>query len=103
MPILPAWAVHLEEDLIRRSIFSTTAIEGNPLKEEEVGKIIEQADYEQKDGEAKKAIINLKKAYDYVKKNIEPKAGIYKLTEGFIKDSHRLITIELSYKDNIPA
>jgi len=102
LPILPSWAVHLEEELIRRSIFSTAAIEGNPLKEEEVGRIIDQKDYEQKDGEAKIAIIDLKKAYDYIK-NIESKTDIYELTEEFIKNSHRIITTELNYKDNMPG
>ena len=45
LPILPALATRLEEELIRRSIFSTAAIEGNPLREEEVNRIITEKDY----------------------------------------------------------
>ncbi|MFA7465761.1 MAG: hypothetical protein WCY54_11985, partial [Syntrophales bacterium] len=40
LPILPDWASQLEVELVKRSIFGTAAIEGNPLNEEEVGKII---------------------------------------------------------------
>ncbi|MGE4552403.1 MAG: hypothetical protein AB7D57_04795, partial [Desulfovibrionaceae bacterium] len=36
LPILPALAARLESDLIRRAIFGTAAIEGNPLTEEQV-------------------------------------------------------------------
>ena len=35
LPILPNLFSELEEDLMRRSIFGTAAIEGNPLSEEE--------------------------------------------------------------------
>ena len=34
LPILPQLAAPLEEELIRRSIFGTAAIEGNPLSED---------------------------------------------------------------------
>ncbi|HYA14387.1 MAG TPA: Fic family protein [Syntrophales bacterium] len=101
LPILPEWSVYLEEELIRRSIFSTAALEGNPLKEEEVGKIIEQADDGQKNGEAKKAILNLKKVYGFIKK-IDPIKG-FALTEDFIRESHRIITDGLDYTDNLPG
>jgi Fic family protein len=103
LPILPEWSAYLEEELIRRSIFSTAAIEGNPLKEEEVGKIIEEQPHvRQKDSEAKKAILNLKKVYNYIK-TINPPTGSHELTEVFIKETHRIITTELDYKDNLPG
>ena len=40
LPILPTQAHEFEQELTRRSIFSTAAIEGNPLKEDEVAEII---------------------------------------------------------------
>ena len=40
IPILPQLFSQLEEELIRRSIFGTAAIEGNPLSEQEVDKIL---------------------------------------------------------------
>ena len=103
LPVLPSWATYLEEELIRRSIFSTAAIEGNPLKEEDVKKIIDQADFEQKDSEARRAIVNLRKAYDYVKKIEQPKTGIYEVTEDLIKNCHRIITDGLNNTDNLPG
>ncbi len=42
LPILPEIASQLEQDLIRRSIFSTAAIEGNPLSEEKVSNVLEE-------------------------------------------------------------
>ncbi len=41
LPILPDLASKLEEDVIRRSIFGTAAIEGNQLTEEQVGEVLE--------------------------------------------------------------
>ena len=36
LPVMPSQASELEEELIRRSIFGTAAIKGNPLTEERV-------------------------------------------------------------------
>jgi Fic family protein len=102
LPILPEWSAYLEEELIRRSIFSTAAIEGNPLKEEEVGKIIEQKDNVETGNESKQAIVNLSKVYNNIKK-IEPATEPYKLTEEIIKGVHGIITANLRNPDNIPG
>ncbi len=102
LPVLPAWSAHLEQELIRRSIFSTAALEGNPLKEEEVGEIIAQAESGQKITDAEKAIRNLKKVYDRIK-TIAPAAAPLKLTEEIIKESHRIITSGIERTDNLPG
>jgi Fic family protein len=102
IPRLPEWSTYLEEELIRRSIFSTAAIEGNPLKEEDVGKIINQPDGEQKNNEATQAIINLTAVYKYIK-TIEPMKDAIILGEDFIRESHRIITTGLHNADNLPG
>ncbi len=105
LPILPEWSTYLEKELIRRSIFSTAAIEGSPLKEEEVGKIIDQKDNEPKEGKdniAKQTIINLEQVYNRIR-NIEPLKTSPTLTEDFIKQIHYTITDKLDYHDNIPG
>jgi Fic family protein len=105
LPILPEWSTYLEKELIRRSIFSTAAIEGSPLKEEEVGKIIDQKDNELKEGKdniARQAIINLEQVYNRVK-NLEPLKTSPTLSEDFIKNIHIIITDKLDYADNIPG
>ncbi len=102
LPVLPEWSSYLEEELIRRSIYSTAALEGNPLKEEEVGKIIGQKEGPQKEGEAKQAIVNLKKVYDYVK-TIKQTTEHPILTEGFIREVHGIITADLDYPGNLPG
>ena len=102
LPILPDLSARLEEELIRRSIFSTAALEGNPLKEEEVGEIIDKKDDVQKESEAKQAIVNLGNAYTYIK-TIRPAAIPLKLTEDFIKEAHKTITLNLKNTDNLPG
>lgn len=39
LPILPAISAQIDQELIKRSIFGTAAIEGNPLSEENVAKL----------------------------------------------------------------
>ena len=102
IPRLPEWSTHLEEELIRRSIFSTAAIEGNPLKEEDVGKIIEQPYEAGKSNEAAQAIVNLQAVYKYIK-IIEPMKGGTKLSEDFLRESHRIITTGLNDANNLPG
>lgn len=102
LPILPEWSAYLEKELIRRSIFSTAALEGNPLKEEEVGEIIARAENGQKTGDAEKAITNLAEVYNYIK-TIDPATGPFMLTENVIRESHRIITSGIERTDNLPG
>jgi len=46
LPLLPGQAHAFEIELTRRSIYSTAAIEGNPLQEREVAGIIDSASEE---------------------------------------------------------
>ena len=41
LPVLPEWSTRFNAEIIKKSIFGTAALEGNPLSEEDVGKIIE--------------------------------------------------------------
>jgi Fic family protein len=102
LPILPEWSTYLEEELIRRSIFSTAAIEGNPLKEEEVGKIIKDTGNEEKASQAEKEIINLMNAYSYVKEHDASGVSV-QITEDNIRYLHKIITDGLDYQDNVPG
>jgi hypothetical protein len=61
LPILPRQAHDFEIELTRRSIFSTAAIEGNPLQEREVSEIIDSASEEDLLEIKKREIHNLKK------------------------------------------
>lgn len=103
LPILPDWASQLEVELVKRSIFGTAAIEGNPLNEEEVGKIISGPD--KKDDIAKKAeqeIKNLKEVYDFIK-TIVPSESPVDLTEQEIAKIHFMMTKNVSYELNEPG
>ena len=60
IPVLPQWSTRFEEEIIRRSIFGTAALEGNPLKEEEVGKILHDELKGRKADRAEQEIRNLK-------------------------------------------
>ncbi len=101
LPILPRQAHEFEIELTRRSIFSTAAIEGNPLQEREVSEIIDSVS----DGDLleikQREIHNLKQAYDKI-------AGIktesnFTLSESFIKEIHKTVTNKLNNDSCIPG
>ena len=66
LPILPDLASRLNEELIKRSIHGTAALEGNPLSEEKVSEILSAPDKIQSMERNEKEIINLKDAYEFV-------------------------------------
>lgn len=103
LPILPEWSSQLEIDIIRRSIFGTAAIEGNPLNEDEVGKIISETD-EKKDTarKAEQEIRNLKTVYTFIK-GLEPAGFAVDLSEEKIAKIHFLITSNVNYTLNEPG
>ncbi len=101
LPILPRQAHDFEIELIRKSIFSTAAIEGNPLQEKEVAEIIDNISEEELVGTKKREIHNLKKAYDQLS-HITPKSKFI-LSEGFIKKIHKTVTNQLNYDSCVPG
>jgi Fic family protein len=102
LPILPALSANLNEELIRRSIFGTAAIEGNPLKEDEVERILSEEGVSEKLKQSEKEIRNLKEAYDYVN-GLELASPACELTEEVIRKVHYLITKDIKYKYNTPG
>jgi Fic family protein len=102
LPILPAWSSQLEETLIRRSIFGTAALEGNPLKEEEVGKIIGETDNPMKSARAEQEIRNLKAAYQFIRE-LSPEPSPPVIGEELIKKVHALITAHIEHPYNVPG
>jgi Fic family protein len=102
LPILPALATNFERDLIRRSIFGTAAIEGNPLSEEQVGEIISQSEPSDSPKRAEKEIRNLKDAYDMITK-LHTADSPFELNENFIKDVHNTITSGIEDNQNNPG
>ena len=102
LPILPASASRLEEELIRRSIFGTAALEGNPLTEEEVGTILKEGDTGHPPSISRQEILNLKNAYA-VLSQVEPHREWFVIEEGFVKEVHRRITEGIAYPHNAPG
>jgi Fic family protein len=100
LPILPNLASQIQEELIKKSIFSTAAIEGNPLSEEDVSGIID--DNVSGKERAEKEISNLKQAYLYLR-GMNPTGGKLNLSEKIVKDLHSSITNEIEYPDNVPG
>jgi Fic family protein len=91
LPILPSLYSQLEEEIIRRSIHGTAALEGNPLSEERVGEIISSTGATKSNQGAEKEIENLKRAYDYIK-TMETDFGYFPLVEEIIRPIHALIS-----------
>lgn len=102
LPILPDLAARLEEELIRRSIFGTAAIEGNPLTEEKVAEILSSPEGTKKFQRAEKEIINLKSAYDFVV-GLQPSKSPFELTEEIVKKIHLMITKDIEHEYNVPG
>ena len=102
LPILPEWATKLEGDLIRRSIFGTAALEGNPLQEDEVAGIIDKKQKPGKMKQAEREIENLIAVYDFVKK-LESSGSAFEITEKVIKEVHAIITGKIDYASNLPG
>lgn len=92
LPILPSLYSQLEEEIIRRSIHGTAALEGNPLSEERVGEIISAPEKVKSNQRAEKEIKNLKEAYDFIK-TMEIDDGYFPLVEKLIKPVHALISV----------
>lgn len=102
IPILPGLAARLEEDLIKRSIFGTAAIEGNPLSEEDVKKVLSSEDVTTKVMRAEKQIHNLKIAYQIIKKTPYSDKPLL-LKEETICELNRIITTDCEEPENIPG
>lgn len=102
IPILPERASRLEEELIRKSIFGTAAIEGSPLSQEAVNEILSQEKTEGRIKDAQKKIRNLKEAYK-IMKNIEVLFKPWPLEEKLIKGMHEIITKDCEGPENIPG
>ncbi len=101
LPILPKQAHEFEIELTRRSIFSTAAIEGNPLKEREVSEIIDFISEEDLFEIKKREIHNLKQAYDKIA-CINTESN-FTLSESFIKEIHKTVTNKLNYDSCTPG
>lgn len=102
IPVLPQWSARFGEEIIRRSIFGTAALEGNPLKEEEVGKILHEELKDKKADRAEQEIRNLKAVYTYIGAQ-PPAPSPVELTEPFIIELHKIITSDISYAANVPG
>ena len=103
LPILPDWSSQLEVDIIRRSIFGTAAIEGNPLNEDEVGKIISETDEKKEPArKAEQEIKNIKAVYDFIK-TLEPAGPAVDISEKEVAKIHSLMTNNVSYTLNEPG
>jgi len=104
IPILPSLATKIEEDLIRKSIFSTAAIEGNSLSEERVKEILSNVSTDKNITKNKKEveISNLKQAYSYVQ-NLPIQKDGFILTEEIVNKIHLLVTQNIDYNGNLPG
>ncbi len=95
LPVLPAQVHEFEQELTHRSIFSTAAIEGNPLQEDDVIEIINNPSGKEYLENQTREIKNLQRAYSAI-------AGInadsqFILTEAFIKNVHKTVVNTIHY------
>jgi Fic family protein len=103
LPILPDLSTQIEEELIRRSIFGTAALEGNPLTEDKVGQIISEPAEGTKMERAEKEIRNLKVAYDSFIRKLQAAESVFKLEENHITKIHSIVTHDIEHEYNVPG
>lgn len=102
LPILPELSAQIQEEIIRRSIFGTAALEGNPLSESRVAQIVSECNKTEQMERAEREIRNLKLAYDFVASQKISNTPFLP-GETLIQNIHALITVDLGYKNNIPG
>ena len=95
LPTPPHLAAFLDADLIRKSIFSTAALEGNPLDEKAVGVLLQRAEPAAAANNFEREILNLKATHDkfILAANKAKDAKPLLLSEDLIKEVHAAITI----------
>lgn len=104
LPILPDRVAKLEEELIRKSIFGTAAIEGNPLKEDEVEDIMSDPGMPETEARAEREILNLRQAYGLILEiaSSEP-VNDYFIGEDLIRKVHKVVTCDVNYDNCLPG
>lgn len=102
LPILPELSAQINQEIIKRSIFGTAAIEGNPLTEEKVSELIDDIDQKTASGNHEIEIRNLKAAYEVVKA-IKTTESEVLIDEKLIKKLHETITHEVDIQENNPG
>lgn len=103
LPILPNLAATLDADLIRRSIFGTAAIEGNPLSEERVGELLAEPPLGLRE-RAEQEIVNLGIAYGRFASPPPDKGRQPVLvTEDGIREINRVITANIAHEHHSPG
>ncbi len=105
LPIIPQFAAPIEEELIRRSIFGTAGIEGNPLSEERVGEIVagKYLDTSVQLPQYEQEIDNLKEAYNQFVIRCTQGDSAVRLQEEQIKKVHAIITNRIDCEGNMPG
>ncbi len=104
LPILPSLSARLDIDLIRRSIFGTAAIEGNPLSEEDVGELLAEPAGNRLRERAEQEIVNLGKAYQLLAAPPPGKAREpFFVTETFVRELNRTITSDILHEHHSPG
>lgn len=108
IPLPPTMRQKFDELNIRRQIRGTTGIEGNPLTEGEIEKVLDasRTGGGTKEGEAasveKLEVINARRALEYVQE-IAADSPPDSVTEDLIRTLHRLNTEGCGYPNNLPG
>ena len=107
LPILPNQAAKLDTELVRRSIFGTAAIEGNPLSEKRVDELLAEPpampgnDLQER---AEQEIVNLGQAYaKFAAPPTDKKRKPLVVTEALIQEINRVITANIASSQHSPG
>lgn len=104
LPVFPSFFAQLKPELIRRSIFGTAAIEGNPLTEDQTEKVLDTEVYDLEHVTcAEQEIHNLREVYELLDDVKRSSDNNFLLLETFIQEIHTLLTKNVDYSGNLPG
>ena len=97
----PEWRDQLDRLNRVRAIYGTTALEGNPLSEEQVAESLDDRDTERQRTREQAQIRNAGNAQDWVRSRFQPGGAPMHLTD--ILQMHRLMTLDSDETNNVPG
>ncbi len=102
LPIAPDLATSLDQEALRRSVFGTAAIEGNPLQEAEVSSILSGSGRTTTREDSQREIENISSVYENIRE-LKHTDSPALLAEKDVLKLHRMMTEGIQYDRNIPG
>ena len=102
MPSFPRIPIEIQKYELIRAVGGTTAIEGNPLTEEQIQKAFDKADKNYKLQKLEQEVQNSREVYEFILNSVF-EGGIKGLSLELIRQIHKITTKDLPEISNVPG